>query len=139
MFYWAFCILCIEFDLYVMRKISAQCANVEQIEPWRIRVLGLNVLGMHEKFVFCIVRRFAMVVRVRSFRVVGLKPKFDGVDHFPLRTILARIDDFCFQVTEERLDHGIVLRCMGTRGGLDDIVRPEAVHETPRQVGGTPI
>lgn len=139
MFYWAFCILCIEFDLYVMRKISAQCANVEQIEPWRIRVLGLNVLGMHEKFVFCIVRRFASVVRVRPFCVVGLKPALDGVDHFPLRTILARIDDFCFQVTEERLNHGIVLRRMGTRGGLDDIVRLEAVHETPGQVGGTSV
>ena len=25
-----------------MRKISAKCANVEQIEPWRIRLLGLN-------------------------------------------------------------------------------------------------
>ena len=122
-----------------MRKISARCANAERIEPWRIRLLGLNVIGIREKFVFCVVRRFAVVVGMRSFVVVMVKPPPDGVDHFPLRTILARIDDFCFQVTEERLNHGIVLRRMGTRGGLDDIVRLEAVHETPGQVGGTSV
>lgn len=76
---------------------------------------------------------------MRPFGIVVIKPVFDGIDHFPLRTILTRIDDLCLQVTEERLDYGIVLRRMRTRGGLDDIVRLEAVHETPRQVGGTSV